>query len=781
MGFGRAIVAALLVAAGASAAGNVSLVPSGFTSAEMVKRFHGFGGWHVEDRSCDKYVYGRLWDADCMKRRPPAGEILPLLVTGTPYTGTRSVAELFAAMDVEADHEAYADMATVSAVHAFNDFVGGVPYPRSSEQTPWWKTRIISNRYDYQNAFRPRWKHAVHLTRCPLRVVQRLMGAGAPVIRFLEAFTEWPRLRYRSAHERLKIESLDSAKRIQDVMFRLCVLAFSNRDRKPHHCDERVLRLGNATATRRLGRHEAPLLLARGHLERAVWPPGVDGPATLRAFLAMAARYGYDVAAATAAAEIHWDHDASKLREGPAPTLAPLPAASQTKRGIETCLASEATCDLFAPCPAAAAPRDCLRARVLFGQPYRSLKCCFRCCVLYWLESTRLGANIRFHAKREKTVLDEVRGKHDTVYNKANPDDGDYGLDPLLNLLAHPHAFAAISDVHVHPRKGCSTAGDLTSLNPMIASLYHYLPEKVITPEAIFDDVWRKNPHFGPCVRALREELYGNGGFTKQGDPVRHPTGKSVVVDFFDPGKWRPKPALLSYLALGTANNVANLPKHKPAYGRIRERVIGVRGVSLWHAFLEHPAVDARAATRDRLLLCCCMNVDGFHVGRLEHTQLLDRYAAFDCPADVGKSHHIHQPRSDPGKARLENEIALLLNGRYGTVKGMQGNYDTHMPLLMLHSKFVYSPNGIGEQCYREYEALVSGAIPLVDATAYDQRNALLRHLPVILVSNWSNVTPQFLERAYATMSTQSFDVSHLYLPFWYDVYLTALGYRDAG
>ncbi|KAK7254605.1 hypothetical protein SO694_00010176 [Aureococcus anophagefferens] len=308
MGFvGRAIVAALLVAAGASAAGNVSLVPSGFTSAEMVKRFHGFGGWHVEDRSCDKYVYGRLWDADCMKRRPPAGEILPLLVTGTPYTGTRSVAELFAAMDVEADHEAYADMATVSAVHAFNDFVGGVPYPRSSEQTPWWKTRIISNRYDYQNAFRPRWKHAVHLTRCPLRVVQRLMGAGAPVIRFLEAFTEWPRLRYR-----------------------------------------------------------------RSGASRPASPP--KRPAT------------------------------SSRRARPSPRA-----------------------------------RDCLRARVLFGQPYRSLKCCFRCCVLYWLESTRLGANIRFHAKREKTVLDEVRGKHDTVwetssrlarYNKANPDDGDYGLDP---------------------------------------------------------------------------------------------------------------------------------------------------------------------------------------------------------------------------------------------------------------------------------------------------------------------------------------------------------------
>ena len=102
----------------------------------------------------------------------------------------------------------------------------------------------------------------------------------------MAAYVAWNDFVERSAHERLKIESLDSAKRIQDVMFRLCVLAFSNRDRKPHHCDERVLRLGNATAMSRLGRHEAPLLLARGHLERAVWPPGVDGPATLRAFLA---------------------------------------------------------------------------------------------------------------------------------------------------------------------------------------------------------------------------------------------------------------------------------------------------------------------------------------------------------------------------------------------------------------------------------------------------------------------------------------------------------------
>ena len=126
-------------------------------------------------------------------------------------------------------------------------------------------------------------------------------------------------------------------------------------------------------------------------------------------------------------------------------------------------------------------------------------------------------------------------------YNKANPDDGDYGIDPLLNLLAHPHFPAAISDVHVHPRKGCHSPHDsLDGLNPIMAAMYHSLPDKVLVPTAIFEDTWRKDKSFAPCVQRLRTELYGNGGYTRQGDPVRVATGKSVVVDFFNPMKPRP-------------------------------------------------------------------------------------------------------------------------------------------------------------------------------------------------------------------------------------------------
>lgn len=51
------------------------------------------------------------------------------------------------------------------------------------------------------------------------------------------------------------------------------------------------------------------------------------------------------------------------------------------------------------------------------------------------------------------------------------------------------------------------------------------------------------------------------------------------------------------------------------------------------------------------------------------------------------------------------------------------------MPILMMTSKFVYSPNGVGEQCYREYEALISGAIPVLDETNFTYSTFNLLHV----------------------------------------------------
>mmetsp|Transcript_8873 Transcript_8873/g.36642 ORF Transcript_8873/g.36642 Transcript_8873/m.36642 type:complete len:175 (+) Transcript_8873:2393-2917(+) len=171
------------------------------------------------------------------------------------------------------------------------------------------------------------------------------------------------------------------------------------------------------------------------------------------------------------------------------------------------------------------------------------------------------------------------------------------------------------------------------------------------------------------------------------------------------------------------------------------------------------------------------MNVDGMHKGRLEHTKLLARHAEFDCPLDASyRGHHIGVPRVDAGAHELEAEVALMLNNRYGNRKSMTGNYDTHMPVLLADSKFVYSPNGVGEACFREYEALITGAVPVVDESAYHHRRRNLRALPMLRVSNWSDVTPAFLERKWAEFGSKDFDVAMLYLPYWYDLILSAMG-----
>jgi hypothetical protein len=87
--------------------------------------------------------------------------------------------------------------------------------------------------------------------------------------------------------------------------------------------------------------------------------------------------------------------------------------------------------------------------------------------------------------------------------------------------------------------------------------------------------------------------------------PRRRHRGRQRVVPA--QVRWAPENPLQNYLALGLANNVKDSASEKT-----RERVIGVRGPSLWQAALEHPGYD-RLPTDDRLLLCCCMNIDEKH------------------------------------------------------------------------------------------------------------------------------------------------------------------------
>ena len=78
-----------------------------------------------------------------------------------------------------------------------------------------------------------------------------------------------------------------------------------------------------------------------------------------------------------------------------------------------------------------------------------------------------------------------------------------------------------------------------------------------------------------------------------------------------------------------------------------------------------------------------------------------------------------------------------------------------------------FSPRGNSAQNFRDWETLLAGAIPLVDADpALDE---LYDGLPVVAVTNWSVVTPAYLNAVWREMRAREYSWEKLYLPFWLD------------
>ena len=156
------------------------------------------------------------------------------------------------------------------------------------------------------------------------------------------------------------------------------------------------------------------------------------------------------------------------------------------------------------------------------------------------------------------------------------------------------------------------------------------------------------------------------------------------------------------------------------------------------HAFPRGPwrtsgwAETLRAAPRPRerrrLLFCDCMKAD--HFGRRAKLAALRRNG-FACEPDCGGG--------DAARSRFADGL--------------------------LSSRFAASPRGGGAQNHRDWEALLAGAIPIVDHDA--RLDEMWAGLPVVAVTNWSDVTPQFLEAEWRRMAGQEWAAEKIYFPFW--------------
>ena len=116
--------------------------------------------------------------------------------------------------------------------------------------------------------------------------------------------------------------------------------------------------------------------------------------------------------------------------------------------------------------------------------------------------------------------------------------------------------------------------------------------------------------------------------------------------------------------------------------------------------------------------------------------------------------------RTSTNKQRHTKLMTLLRNG-FKETKTCSNYVET-----MLTSKFVASFTGNGGNNCREWEALVAGAIPLVDA-AHTNLAPVFEGMPVVRVHDWSKVTPSLLEAIWHRMQEHSFDLRKAYFPYW--------------
>ena len=153
----------------------------------------------------------------------------------------------------------------------------------------------------------------------------------------------------------------------------------------------------------------------------------------------------------------------------------------------------------------------------------------------------------------------------------------------------------------------------------------------------------------------------------------------------------------------------------------------GVLETGVWDALLSRPEIARAQISRDRrpnLLHCSCLNALR-HELRRDKLSLL-RKNGFRC-----------EERCEHGAGHAR----------------------------ALQSKFGFSPRGNSAQNYRDWETLLAGAIPLVDADP--ALDGLYDGLPVVAVTNWSVVTPAYLNAVWQEMRAREYSWEKLYLPFW--------------
>lgn len=106
----------------------------------------------------------------------------------------------------------------------------------------------------------------------------------------------------------------------------------------------------------------------------------------------------------------------------------------------------------------------------------------------------------------------------------------------------------------------------------------------------------------------------------------------------------------------------------------------------------------------------------------------------------------------------------ILERLKVNNIENVKLEPDKYFKLLPSY-KFVISPEGNGIDCHRHYEALMAGCIPVIE------HNPLIAvkygNAPILWTTDYSEITPEYLETKYKEYMDKTWDFSLLYLSGW--------------
>lgn len=135
----------------------------------------------------------------------------------------------------------------------------------------------------------------------------------------------------------------------------------------------------------------------------------------------------------------------------------------------------------------------------------------------------------------------------------------------------------------------------------------------------------------------------------------------------------------------------------------------------------------------------------------------------------------------NPERRKLRS---LLAKKPYCTVPKKRLEFLAFLKEMAEH-KFALSPRGWGPDCYRTWEALFVGTIPIVRRGVSKallptraplkqaQLDLLYKNLPIVVVDDWKEVTMDFLNKEYERITSRQYNINRLYVEYWFEVIKT--------